>query len=125
MGAHGIQVRVFVTEGSQADCTKASGLIEGIDAQCLLADRGYDTNEIIEKAEGMGMQVVIPPKKNRKVLRPYDKHLYRHLVKNAFLRLKHWRGIAPRHAKNLASFVVAAQIRCIALWVAVLWRDTI
>jgi hypothetical protein len=35
-------------------------LIEGIDAQHLLADRGYDTNEIVEKAEGAGMQVVIP-----------------------------------------------------------------
>jgi transposase len=81
-------------------------LIEGIDAQCLLADRGDDTNEIVEKAEGAGMQVVIPPKKNRKVLRQYDKHLYRHrhLVENAFLHLKRWRGIATRYAKNLASF---------------------
>jgi transposase len=97
-------------------------LIEGIDAQCLLADRGYDTNEIVEKAERAGMQVVIPPKKNRKVLRPYDKHLYRyrHLVENAFMYLKCWRGIATRYAKNLASFVAAVQICCIALWTEIL-----
>jgi transposase len=113
-----------LTEGAQADCTKAGELIEGIDAQCLLADRGYDTNEIVEKAEGVGMQVVIPPKKNRKVLRPYDKHLYRHrhrhLVENAFMHLKRWRGIATRYAKNLASFLAAVQIRCIALWAEIL-----
>ena len=34
-------------------------------------------------------------------------HLYklRHLVENAFLHLKRWRGIATRYAKNLSSFV--------------------
>jgi transposase len=83
---------------------------------------GYDANEIVEKTEGAGMQVVIPPKKNRKELRPYDKHLYRHrhLVENTFMHLKRWRGIATRYAKNLASFVAAVQIRCIALWAEIL-----
>ena len=88
----------------------------------MLADRGYDTNEIIGKALSMGMQVVIPPKRNRKYQRDYDKYLYkiRHLVENAFLHLKRWRGIATRYAKITASFVAAIQIRCIALWAAVL-----
>ena len=40
----------------------------------------------------------------------------RHLVENAFLLLKRWRGIAIRYAKNVASFVAAVQIRCIAVW---------
>ncbi|MDR2032024.1 MAG: transposase, partial [Azoarcus sp.] len=102
--------------------TKALELIEGIEGQCLLADRGYDTDAIIGKAEEVGMQVVILPKKNRKVQREYDKHLYRqrHLIENAFLHLKRWRGIVTRYAKNVASFVAAVQIRCIALWVKIL-----
>jgi transposase len=64
------------------------------------------------------MIVIIPPRKNRKNQRIYDKELYkfRHLVENAFLHLKRWRGIATRYAKNTASFVAAVQIRCIALW---------
>jgi hypothetical protein len=66
------------------------------------------------------MQVVIPPKKNRKVQRLYDKHLYRHLVENAFMHLKYWRCIATRYAKNLVFLVAAVQIRCIALCSAVL-----
>jgi transposase len=80
-------------------------LIEGIEAQCLLADRGCDTNEIVGKAEEAGMQVVIPPKKNRKEQRKYDKYLYRHrhLIENTFLHLKRWRGTATRYAKNTAS----------------------
>lgn len=69
-----------------------------------------------------GMQIVIPPKRNRKFQREYDEHLYklRHLIENAFLHLKRWRGIATRYAKNTASFVAAIQIRCILLWANVL-----
>ena len=87
-------------------------------ADHLFADRGYDTNAIIEQAIQQGMNPVIPPKKNRIVQREYDKALYRlrHLVENAVLHLKRWRGIATRYAKNSSSFLAAVQIRCIALW---------
>ena len=97
-------------------------MISGIDAMALLADRGYDVNTLIELARSMGMEIVIPPKKNRIEQRDYDKDLYklRHLVENAFLKLKQWRGIATRYAKNTSSFLAAVQIRCIAIWLNVL-----
>ncbi|WP_300858289.1 IS5 family transposase, partial [uncultured Desulfovibrio sp.] len=96
--AHGMPVRFFVTSGTTADCTIAAQLIEGFQAEYLLADRGCDTDAIILKAADEGMTPVIPPKKNRKELREFDKYLYklRHLVENAFLLLKRWRGIATR-----------------------------
>ena len=96
-------------------------LIEGISAQYLLADRGYDTDAIVCYAELNGMEAVIPTRKNRKVIRNYDKYLYklRHLVENAFLHLKRWRGIATRYAKNSASFLAAIHIRCIFLWATI------
>lgn len=114
-------VRFFVTSGTTADCAIAAQLIEGFQAEYLLADRGYDTDAIILKAADEGMTPVIPPKKNRKESRGYDEYLYklRHLVENAFLLLKRWRGIATRYAKNVASFVAAVQIRCIAIWLLV------
>jgi transposase len=86
-----------------------------------MADRAYDTDAIIAQAQSQGMAVVIPPKKNRKLQRDYDKDLYklRHLVENAFLHLKRWRGIATRYAKNSASFLASVQIRCIALWIKI------
>jgi transposase len=104
------------------DCTQASALIEGLSAEHLLADRGYDSDSIVEQATKQGMQVVIPACKNRKEPREYDDALYRHrhLVENAFLQLKRWRGIATRYAKNAASFLAAAQIRCIAIWARIL-----
>ena len=115
-------VRVIITEGTRADCKEACALIDGIVAENLLADRGYDTNEIVSKALENTMQVVIPSKKNRKEQREYDKYLYkiRHLVENAFLHLKRWRGIATRYAKQIKSFLAAVQIRCIALWAAII-----
>ena len=83
-----------------------------------MADRGYESNSIIEQAIAQGMNPVIPPKRNRKVQREYDQELYkaRHLFENAFLHLKRWRGIETRYAKNTKSFLAAVHIRCIALW---------
>ncbi len=77
-------------------------LIEGLTAEHLLANRGYDSNAIIDQAMTQGMSIVLPPKKNRKVQLEYDKDLYklRHLVENAFLHLKCWRAIATRYAKK-------------------------
>ncbi|BBP00781.1 IS5 family transposase [Sulfuriferula nivalis] len=114
-------IRVIVTHGAAADCTQAAQLIEGISAEHLLADKGYDSDAIVEQAIAQGMSVVIPPRKNRKEQRSYDKHLYRHrhLVENAFLHLKRWRSIATRYAKNVASFLAAVRIRCLALWLTI------
>ena len=111
-------VRIIVTKGAIHDSKQALNLIEGIEAEHLLADKAYDSNGIIFQADSQGMNVVIPPKSNRKTQREFDRHLYklRHLVENAFLYLKRWRGIATRYAKNTASFLAAIQIRCIHLW---------
>ena len=67
--AHVNPVRVLVTAGTTADCTQADKLIEGIDADNLIADKEYDTDQVIDSAQNSGMQVVIPHKKNRKVQR--------------------------------------------------------
>ena len=79
-------VRLAVTGGTVADCSQALPLIEGIKAEYLLADKAYDTNEIIVAATELGMDPVIPPKRNRREKRGYDRALYklRHLVENGF-----------------------------------------
>ncbi len=120
--AHGMPVRVFVTSGAVADCTLSGKLIDGISTEHLLADKGYDSDAIVAQAASQGMKAQIPPRKNRKEQRVYDKDLYklRHLVENAFLHLKGWRGIATRYAKNTTSFLATVHIRCVALWARVL-----
>jgi transposase len=112
---YGSIVRVFITAGTAADCTVGLQLIEGIDVLALLADKGYDTNAIVEYARKAGIEVCIPPKSNRKEQREYDEDLYkwRHIVENAFQMLKEWRGIATRYAKKTCSYLAAVQIRCL------------
>ena len=113
--------KILTTHSTVADCSIAEALITEFQAKYLLADRGYNTDAIIRSALQAGMTPVIPSKQKRKVLRNYDKHIYklRHLVENTFLQLKKRRGIATRYAKNVSSFVDAVQIRCIALWLKI------
>ena len=106
-------------------CVKSSQalpLIEGIKAEHLLADKAYDTNEIVAGASARGMNPVIPPKSNRKEKRDYDRALYklRHLVENGFLEFKQWRGVATRYAKNSLSYLAICQIRAMAIWTKLL-----
>ena len=111
-------VRATVTEGTRHDSTQAFELIEGIEYEYLFADKAYDANAIISALQSAGRKAVIPPKTNRIEKREYDKHLYklRHLVENAFLRMKEWRGFATRYVKNLASFIAVVQIRSMIMW---------
>jgi transposase len=87
----------------------------------LIADKGYDSNAIVDQAQAQAMQAQIPSRRHRKTPRSIDKTLYqhRHLVENAFELLKQWRGIATRYTKRLASFLAAAQIVCLCLWLKI------
>ena len=111
-------VRLAVTGGTVADCSLALPLIEGIEAEWLLADKACDTNEIIATARETGMNPVIPPKSNRREKRDYDRARYklRHLVENGYLEFKQWRGVATRYAKRTASYLAACQLRAVTIW---------
>ncbi|MEB3206372.1 MAG: IS5 family transposase, partial [Vampirovibrionales bacterium] len=98
-----------------ADCTKAISLLQGFSAKAVLADKGYDTNTIVEWVEKTGAEVVIPPKKNRLIQREYDKDLYkqRNLVERLFNKLKQFRRVATRYEKldvTFMAFVYLASI---------------
>ena len=97
-------VRMAVTAGTVADGTPAEELIDGIKAEYLLADRGYDTNGVLAAARARGMVSVLPPKRNRKSPQEYDVALYqaRHLVEYGFCQLNEWRSVATRYAKKVA-----------------------
>ena len=83
-------VRLAVADGTAADCSLALPQIEGIEAECLLADKSCDTSENIAAATELGMNPVIPPKSNRRGQRDYDRTLckLRHLVENRLLEFK-------------------------------------
>ena len=79
----GNPLKFILTPGQKHDVTQADALIKDIKNTMVLADKGYDSNALIESIEESDSISVIPPKKSRKILREYDEHVYkeRHLIK--------------------------------------------
>ena len=104
-----------MTEGQAADVTQAEPTIRAIHANAYLGDKGYDSDKVVKAAERRGAQAIIPPKRNRKVAREYDKHTYRERTKVEwfFSFLKQYRRVATRYDKtkrNFLSFVHVASV---------------
>ena len=97
-------------------------MIDGIEAEYLPADLGYDANGVLAAARERGMAPVMPPKRSRKVPHSYDEVLYqaRYPVENGFCRLKKWRSVTTRYAKKVASYLAICRIRALALWAKVI-----
>ncbi len=71
-------------------------------ATAVVADKGYDSEKQREQISANGSVAVIPRRrKSTKGNAEMDGGLYnyRHLVENAFAKLKHFRAIATRHDK--------------------------
>ena len=116
--SHGNPLRFILTEGQAADCKQALALLEGLKADAVLADKGYDADYILQAVGDMDAIAVIPPKSNRIVQREYDEELYkeRNHVERMFNKLKHFRRIATRYDKTALSFMAFLNIAAIYLW---------
>ena len=103
-----------VTAGQIHDCTQAIPLLAQRKAEPVLADKGYDSNAIVEHIAGMGAIAVIPPKRNRKQQREYDKTLYkqRNRIERCFSRLKHFCRFATRYEKLKTNFKALVALAC-------------
>jgi transposase len=52
-------------------------LIEGFEAGYILADKGYDSDDVVQAITETGAVALIPSRKNRNELREYDRELYK------------------------------------------------
>ncbi len=113
--ALGNPVELLLTAGQAADVTRAEPLIRGNEADAYILDKAYDSDAIVAAATRQGAEAVIPSKKNRKVPREYDKHLYQERKKVEWFinLLKQYRRVATRYektARNFLGFVHVASI---------------
>ena len=109
----------ILTPGQAHDLQGADALLPDMAADALLADKAFDADErVIEPLLARGKSVVIPPKRNRKVQREFDKEAYkaRHLIENFFCRLKQYRAIATRYDKTARNFLAAIYLAASAIW---------
>ena len=61
----GLPVKFIVTEETCADCKEAINLLKNLDLKFVVADKAYDTNEILFYIAKRNIKSVIPPKRNR------------------------------------------------------------
>ncbi len=116
--ALGLPVRLLASPGQRNDIAFAHDLVEGIEAEAVIADKGYDADHFVERVAQEQVQVVIPPKRNRKKQRSYDVVLYkeRNRIERFFNKLKQFRRVATRYDKLLANFMGFVKLAAIAIW---------
>lgn len=122
----------MLTAGNVSDVKAAPALLErATRMRYLLADKGYDADLLRRSLRDAGAVPVIPGRRNRKRTIRYDKDRYRgrHLIENAFCRLKDFppcrhtirqtrrqRPVVRRYAKVLSIFCrlrLTASCQCI------------
>jgi transposase len=84
----------------------------------LLADKGYDANDLRAAVAESGAWANIPPKANRKDPVCFSKHLYkdRNRVERFFNRIKQFRRIATRFDKTAENFLAAVKLVSVRVW---------
>ena len=112
--------RWTLSAGQIHDVTQAEELLEGVLTLAVVADKAYDADPLIETITARGASAVIPPRENRRIQRPFDRHHYKHrnLIERFFCRIKHFRRIATRYDKLASRFS-----SFIALVAAFVWLD--
>ena len=116
--ALGNPVRCRLTEGQVHDITQGPALIDGLQVQQVITDKGYDSEAFVRLIEATGAQAVIPPRKTRRERRAYDADAYRerHLVECFFNRLKQFRRVATRYEKLACNFLSMINLAAAFIW---------
>jgi transposase len=114
----GNPVSVHLSPGQDADCTHAPTLLADHRPEAVIADKGYDTDAVVEAVEATGAEAVIPPKKNRVDPRGYDAVLYRerNAVERCVNLFKQFRRVATRYEKTARNFLGMVLFAAITIW---------
>ena len=86
--------------------------------EALLADKGYDSRQLVALIHSLGAQPVIPPRSCQQP-RAYDKARYRlrNRIERCFARLKQFRRIATGFDRKRSRFLAFLYLASILLWV--------
>ena len=104
--ALGNLVRFVLLPGQRHDTVGVAPLIEGVEFGALIADKAFDSNDIIANLNQRGAKVVISQHPRRTTPLQIDNEMYkwRHLIENFFCKLKEFKRIALRACKTDESF---------------------
>ncbi len=116
--ALGLPVRFKLGPGQQNDMAPACDLIDGLNAEQVIADRAYDADRLYDLILEQNGEPVIPPRRHRKHQHAYDTTAYKQRwgIESFFAKLKQWRRIATRYDKLAANFLGFVKLASIMLW---------
>jgi transposase len=115
----GLPVRILLTAGQSSDMTAVPELLAGLPTPLtVVADRGYDSNAVIDLIRRSGAEPNIPSTAQRTVRRSVDPAIYRkrNLVERYFCSIKQFRRVATRFDKLARNFLAAVLIASTRLW---------
>ena len=118
MDAHGNPITFLVSDGTTHDVKVAPDLIDNIDLSdtvIVYVDKGYDSAALRAHIKQVGCFNNIPRERNTRSSNGHmDWHLYkaRHLVENAFAKLKNYRAVATRFDKLKQSYENTVALAC-------------
>lgn len=119
MDDRGLPIRIVLTAGQAHDGLAVPELLTGLlpDSD-VVADRGYDTNAVLDLIRQADSRAHIPTPIRRRIQRSVDPAIYRqrNLVERFFNKLKHFRRIATRFDKLARNFLAAVLIASTRLW---------
>lgn len=119
--AHGLPIDFEITGGEVHDCKVAPEFFAKLpDADYMIADKGYNSEEVRNVVRVKSSTPVIPRKSNSKIGNDdidWGLYKHRHLVENVFARLKHFRAIATRYDKLKRNYASMVALACGFMWV--------
>lgn len=106
--AQGQPVELRLGPGQEADVTRGEELLASHEPEYVIADKGYDADELVAAVVERGAKAVIPPRSNRLKKRRFSRRRYRtrNLVERFINRLKHYRRIATRYEKTARNYLM-------------------
>jgi transposase len=104
--ALGNLVRFVLLPGQRFDTVGVPPLIDGVEFGGLIADKAFDSNDIIADLNARSAKIVISQHPRRTMPLSIDADIYkwRHLIENFFGKLKEFKRIAMRADKTDHSF---------------------
>jgi transposase len=116
--ARGRVVAFCLAPGNRHDLKAMAGVKYCLKLLRVVADRGYDAKSLREELASMGCTSVIPSRKNSKHPVAVCKETYkkRHLVENAFQRIKRWRRLGTRYDMLASTFANAITLALLVDW---------
>jgi transposase len=84
----------------------------------LVADKGYDSNDLRQWLADRGTRAIIPPKRHRRDKLDFDPTIYRqrNIIERMFCRFKDWRRVAMRYDRKIETFMATIVIAATVIW---------